>query len=91
VHEASLVGYSAITADEDVIGNGLAEYFYFEDVCDDFFGFAVEIGVDEGYVVVACDDVAQGGETFLHTLDRDGVGEAVPEVLEFLVGGCGRD
>jgi hypothetical protein len=38
-------------------------------------------------VVIAADDVAQGGETLLDALDFDGGREGVAEVLEFLVGG----
>jgi hypothetical protein len=38
----------------------LAEYFDAQDVGNYFFGFALDIGVDEGDMIVGGDDVAQG-------------------------------
>jgi hypothetical protein len=46
----------------------LAEYFDAEDVSDYFFGFALEVRVDEGDVVVGDDYVAEGGEPFFYSL-----------------------
>jgi len=60
VYDAALVGESHVGADEDVVGNGLAEDFDAEDVGDYFFGFALEVGVHEGDVVVGDDYVAEG-------------------------------
>ena len=40
-------------------------------------------------VVVAGDDVSEGGEALLDALDGDGFGEGVAEVLELLIC-CGR-
>ena len=51
----------------------------------------LEIGVHEGDVIVAADDVAEGGETLFDALDADGIREGVTEVLEFLVGGGGGE
>ena len=62
-----------------------------EDITDDFFGFAGEIGVDEGDVVVGADAVTKGGEAFFDTLDLDAIGEGVADMLEFLIGGDGGD
>lgn len=39
-------------------------------------------------MVVAADDVAEGGEAFFYALDFDAVWKGVAEVLEFLVGCC---
>jgi hypothetical protein len=91
VDEGALIADGAIAPDEDVIGDGLTEDLDLEDVGDDLLGLAIEVRVDEGDVVVAGDDVAQRGETFLDALDGDAVGEAVAEVLEFLVGRRGRN
>ncbi|KAJ3530863.1 hypothetical protein NMY22_g8394 [Coprinellus aureogranulatus] len=60
MHESTLVGNRTITPNKDVIGDRLPEYFDFEHVGDDFLGFAVDVGVDEGDVVVARDYVAEG-------------------------------
>lgn len=73
MYETALVCDGTITSDEDVVGDGLAEYFDLEDVCDDFFRFAVDVGVDECDVVVAGDDVAESGETLLDALYADSV------------------
>jgi hypothetical protein len=46
----------------------LAEYFDAQDVGDYFFGFALQIGVYEGDVVVGYDDVSEGGEALFYSL-----------------------
>ena len=69
----------------------MAKYFDAERVGDDLFGFAFEIRVHQGDVVVAADHVAEGGEALLDSRDCDGGGEGVAQVLEFLVGCGGGD
>lgn len=88
MYETALVCDGTVASDEDVVGDGLAEYFDLEDVCDDFLGLAIDVGVDECDIVIAGDDVAESGETLLDALDADRVWEGIPEVLEFLI--CGR-
>lgn len=58
MYETALVGDGTITSDEDVVGDRLAEYLNLEDVCDDFFRFAIDVRVDECDVIVGSDDVA---------------------------------
>lgn len=86
-----MVAQPTVTPYEYVVCDRLTEYFDLEDVGNDFFGFPVDIGMDECYVVVTRDDVPECGETFFDTLDRDCVGERVAQVLEFLIGRGGRD
>jgi hypothetical protein len=50
--DTTLVGQGHVRAYEDVVGDGLAEDFDSKDISDYFFGFALEIGVDEGNMVV---------------------------------------
>ena len=58
VDDGALVGGGTITADEDVVGNGLGKDFDLEYVCDDLFCFAIGVGVHECNVVVGGDDGA---------------------------------
>jgi len=58
VYESSLVRYSAITSHEDVIGDCLPEDFDLQYVGDDLLGFAINVWVYEGDVVVTRDDVS---------------------------------
>ena len=60
MYDAALVGKCHVGTYEDVVGDGLTEDFDAEDVGDYFFGFALEIGVDEGDVVVGDYDVSKG-------------------------------
>ena len=83
--EASLVRDRAVRADEDVVCDGLAENLDLEYVRDDLLRLAVDVGVHERDVVVARDDVAERGEALLDSLEGNGVGEGVAEVLELLV------
>ncbi len=57
--EAALVGDRAIAADENVVRDGLPEDFDLEDIGDDLFRFPVDVGVHEGDVVVARDDISE--------------------------------
>jgi hypothetical protein len=87
MHEAALVRDRTITADEGVVGDGLAKDLDLEHVCDDLLCLAIDVGVHECDVVVGGDNVAESGETLLDALDGDCVWEGIAEVLEFLVGG----
>ena len=42
--------------------------------------------MDERNVVVTCDDITEGRETFLYTLDGYSGRERIAEMLQFLVG-----
>ena len=56
--EPSLIRNRAIRADEDVIGNSLAEDFYFENVRDNLLRLTIDFGVNERDIVVTGDNVA---------------------------------
>lgn len=60
VHETAVVGDGAVTADEDVVGDGLPEDLDLEDIGNYLLRLAVDVGVDEGDIVVACNDIAEG-------------------------------
>jgi hypothetical protein len=61
VHESTVVADDRVGANEEVVGDGVLEDLDAEGVRDDLLGFLVEVGVDEGHVVVAADAVAEGG------------------------------
>ena len=52
-----MVRYSAITSHEDVICDRLPEDFDLQHVGNDLLGFAINVWVYEGDIVVARDDV----------------------------------
>jgi hypothetical protein len=58
MYESSLICDRTIAPDEDVVCDGLSEDLDFENVCDDLLCLAVNVGVDEGNIVVACNDIA---------------------------------
>ena len=87
----TLVGDRTVAAHKDVFCDRLPEDLDFEHICDDLFCLSIDIGMHESNVIVARDDIAERRQTFLHPLDRHGVGERVTEMLQFLVGCSGRD
>lgn len=87
MHDAALVAQAHVAAGKDIVRDRLPENFYAEHVGDDFFRLALEVRVHEGDVVVGADDVAQGGQALFDSLDLDRVGDAVSQVLQFLVAG----
>jgi hypothetical protein len=74
VNQAALVRNRTVAADEDVVRDRLAEDFDLEHVCDDLLCLAVDVGVHQCDVVVARDDVPEGGEALFYPLDGDCVG-----------------
>lgn len=86
VHQPSLVTQRAIAPHQHVARNRLPENFDLEDVGDDLLGLPVNVGVDERNVVVASNDVAEGGKPLLDSLDGDRGGKRIADVLELLVG-----
>ena len=85
MNEPSLVRDRAVRADEDIFGDSLAEDLDLEDVRDDLLRLAVDVGMYERDMIVACDNVTERGETLLDTLEGDGVWEGVTEVLKLLI------
>lgn len=90
MNQRSLIRDPTITPHEHIIRHSLSKHLDLQHVCDDFFRFAINVRVHERDVVVAGDDVAEGGESFFDSLERDGGGEGVSEVLEFLICRRGR-
>ena len=91
MNQRSLIRNSTITPHQDIIRYRLSKHFHLEDVGDDFFRFAIDVGVHEGDVVVAGYDVSERAESFFDSLERDRRGERVSQVLEFLIRRGGRD
>ena len=68
----------------------MAEDLDFEDVRDDLFRLAINIGVHERDVIVAGDHVPKRRESLLNALKSNGVRERISQVLQLLVRRCGR-
>ena len=60
MYETALIADDTITSNEDVISDSLSEDLDLEDICDDFFGFTVNVWMDEGDIIVACNHVSEG-------------------------------
>lgn len=88
VDDSTLVAERAVRPDQHVLGDGLAEHLDAEDIGNDLLRLALNVGVHQRNVVVAANDVAQRRQTLFHPLDLDRVGDRVPDVLQFLVGGA---
>lgn len=61
MYKSPIIRDRAIAAHKHVVGDRLSEYFDFQHVGDDLFCLAIDVGMHEGDVVVACDDVAECG------------------------------
>lgn len=87
MHQRSLITNPAITPHQDIIGDRLTEHLHLQNISNNLLRLPVNIGVHERDVIVAGDDVAQGGETLFDSLEGDGGGQGVAEMLKLLVGG----
>jgi hypothetical protein len=61
MYEPALVCYGAVAAYEDVVGDRLPEDLDFEHIGDDLLRFAIDVGVHEGDIVIARNDVPKRG------------------------------
>ncbi len=80
-YHAALVGNGAVGADENVVGDGLAEHLHIEDIHNNLFRLAVQVRMHECYIVIASNHIAQRRQPLLDTLDSDTIGEGVSDVL----------
>ena len=85
VDDTTGVAQAHVGTNKDVVGDSLSEDLDTQDIGDNLLGLALQIGVDEGDVVVAANDVAEGGEALLDALNLDIIGDAVTQMLELLV------
>jgi len=69
MYDTALVGECHVGADEDVICDCLTEDFDTENVCNYFFGLALEIGVDEGNVIVGYDNISECRKALFYSLE----------------------
>jgi len=66
--KATLIRDSAVASDQYVICDCLPEHLDFEDIRDDLLRLAVDVGMNECDVVVACDDVPESRQAFFYSL-----------------------
>ena len=71
MNESPLVRDGAITSNEDIVGDRLSEDFDLQHVGDDLLGFAIDVWVYKGDVVITRDDVPEGGQSLFYPLDGD--------------------
>jgi hypothetical protein len=88
-YSTHLVRQRTVRSNKHIRRNRLPEHLDLERVGDNLLCLAVNVGVDEGDIVVAGNDVAEGREALLDTLDGNRGRERVAEVLQLLVGRCG--
>ena len=77
MHDTALIRDHSVATHKDIVRNCLSENLHFQDVCNDLFGFPVYIWVNKRDVIVACDDVSEGGQSLFDALDGDRIGEGV--------------
>jgi hypothetical protein len=61
MHNPALVRDHTIASNKDIVRNCLTEDLDLEHIRDDLLCLSVNVGVDEGDIVVAGDDVSEGG------------------------------
>mmetsp|Transcript_3672 Transcript_3672/g.8883 ORF Transcript_3672/g.8883 Transcript_3672/m.8883 type:complete len:313 (+) Transcript_3672:44-982(+) len=90
MHQCTLIGDGGKAAHQRALGDGLTEHLDVEHVGDDFLGFLLQIRMNQRYIVVAHQHVAQCTETLLDALNAYAVRQQVADVLQLFVGGGGR-
>ena len=85
-----MIGNDTVASNKDVVCHRLSKNFDFEDIRNDLLSLAVEIGMHQCDIVVTYNDVAECRKALLYSLNSNGIGYRVTEVLEFLVCSGGR-
>lgn len=69
--ETALVGDGTIAPHEHIVCDRLSENLDLEHICNDLLRLSVHIRVNQRDVVVTCDDIAQGRQSLLYSLNGD--------------------
>lgn len=85
VDNTTSIAQAHVRANKHVVSNCLSENLDTQNVGNDLLGLTLQIRVNEGDVVVAANDIAEGRETLFDTLNLDVVGYAVAQMLQLLV------
>jgi hypothetical protein len=79
MHKTSIVTNHTVSSDKHIVGNRVSEHLNTQSISDNLFSLLVQIGVDEGDVVVASDTVSQGRQFLFNSDDFDSFRETVPD------------
>jgi len=68
MYQSSLIADSTVTADEDILCDGLPKDLDFQNVGDDFLCLSIDVWVDQGDMVIACDHISKCAESLFDSL-----------------------
>jgi hypothetical protein len=77
----SLIGEFTIRSDQRLSTDSLSKDFDSQNIRNDIFSFAINIGMHKCYMIIARNDIAQGRETFFDTLYDDTVWQRIAQML----------
>lgn len=86
MEESSLIVESAVASNQRVLSDGSPKSLHSQHVSDNFLVLLLELGVDEGHVIITGDAVAEGTHSVVQLSDPNILGQRVPQLLELLVG-----
>ena len=75
MHDSSLIRKGTVATDEGISSDSSLEDLYAQYVLDDFFCRLIDLRVYKGYMVIRCDDITQGRESFFNSLNTNTLGE----------------
>lgn len=79
MHETTFIRNLAVASDQGLVRNCSPVYFNTEHVCDDFFSVLVNFRVNQCYIIVTSNNVAQCWESFVDSLDSYGVWQRISD------------
>jgi hypothetical protein len=91
MNDSSSVVHDHVCSYQGILSNGSSEAIDAQCVGDDFFAFFVQVGVDQGDVVITDDTVSESGLFFFHNFDLNVLINGISDMLQFSVGNIIRD
>ena len=86
MNKSSLVAEHAVGANKCISSNSRPVGLHTQNVGDNLLRILVQLRMEQCHMVIACDDISEGGKSLLDSLDFDRVREHVPEALQLHIG-----
>jgi len=92
MHHAPRITQRHIRPHQHIIRHRLSENLHPQHIRHQLLRLPLNIRMHQRHVIIRYNHISQCGQPLLNTLDLDGIGERVAQVLEFLIRGrCGHE
>lgn len=85
VDETSVIAQNTIGSNQHVIGDRVSKDFNSQSISDDLFRLFIQVRVNQGNVVIACDTISQGRQFFFNSDHLDIFIQTISDIPELVI------